>query len=50
LSCAFCHFEHRDIKACDDCHGRPHSKGTHNMFKCNVCHGMAHDLNKSPET
>jgi len=44
LSCGFCHSAHRRIPNCSDCHGLPHSEGTHQLFRCNDCHGIAHDL------
>jgi len=44
LNCGFCHSEHRKISACRDCHGLPHSEGTHKIFRCNDCHSIAHDL------
>ena len=45
LGCTFCHAEHRGIKQCNDCHGKPHPVGTHKMFpQCGICHNVAHDL------
>jgi len=50
LSCGFCHGEHRKIPQCSDCHGLPHSAGTHKIFRCNNCHSIAHDLVGLPKT
>lgn len=48
LSCALCHPGHREIQACSDCHGLPHSAGTHQQFpNCATCHNTAHQLNES---
>lgn len=49
LSCAFCHDEHRKIQNCSECHDLPHSEGTHKLFKCLDCHGIAHDLSEMPK-
>jgi hypothetical protein len=49
LSCGYCHREHRKIPQCSDCHGLPHSAGTHKIFRCNNCHGIAHDLVGMPD-
>ena len=46
LACAECHPVHKELMACQDCHGdAPHNPAIHQKYpKCNACHGIAHDL------
>ncbi len=48
LACVFCHKEkHRNVPACETCHGTPHPSGMLAQFpKCNMCHISAHSLGK----
>ena len=46
LACAECHPTHKELMACQDCHGdAPHNPAIHKKYpKCGDCHGIAHDL------
>ena len=46
LACAECHPTHKEIMACQDCHGdTPHNAAIHKKYpKCGECHSIAHDL------
>lgn len=47
LTCAKCHPAHRQLPACQDCHGKPHSTVIHNKFtQCGDCHGIAHKISR----
>lgn len=47
LSCSYCHAKHRQVPDCSECHGLPHTEGTHDMFpQCMICHSLAHDLSE----
>lgn len=48
LTCVFCHKEkHKNVPACETCHGSPHPPGMIKKFpKCNMCHISAHSLGK----
>lgn len=48
LACVFCHKEkHKNVPACETCHGSPHPAGMIQKFpKCNICHISAHSLGK----
>lgn len=50
VSCVACHADkHKNIPACNDCHGLPHAQSMHDRFpKCGECHNVAHDLNNWP--
>jgi len=46
LPCIKCHpHQHKTIKRCIECHGRPHPEGMLKKFRsCAGCHGVAHSL------
>jgi hypothetical protein len=46
LACAACHPGHKQILACQECHGAaPHNASIHKKYpKCGDCHSIAHDL------
>ena len=46
LACAECHPAHKELMACQDCHGdTPHNPAIHKKYpKCGDCHNIAHDL------
>lgn len=46
FACSRCHpGQHKTIKRCVDCHGRPHPEEILNKFSsCGGCHGVAHSL------
>lgn len=48
LACAHCHPRHKQLMACQQCHGQtPHNPAIHAKFpKCGSCHNTAHDLRK----
>ena len=51
LACVFCHKDkHRNVPACETCHGNPHPAGMTAKFpKCNMCHTSAHSLGKEAQ-
>lgn len=46
LACAECHPTHKELMACQDCHGdAPHNPAIHKKYPvCADCHSIAHDL------
>lgn len=48
VACVTCHKDkHKNIPACQNCHGTPHPAGMLAKFgKCGDCHNIAHDLNR----
>ena len=46
LACAECHPTHKELMACQDCHGdAPHNPAIHKKYPvCGACHSIAHDL------
>jgi len=52
LACVFCHKEkHKNVPACETCHGTPHPAGMLQQFpQCNMCHFSAHSLGKETKT
>lgn len=48
LACAKCHPKHKQLMACQQCHGQtPHNPAIHAKYpKCGSCHDIAHNIRK----